>query len=53
MDIKEKILLDLFRRFAAEKIDFAFPTQTIYLENGNQEIPPSIKPSSEMAKRDF
>ncbi|MFT4326259.1 MAG: mechanosensitive ion channel family protein [Candidatus Woesearchaeota archaeon] len=31
MDIQEKINLALYRRFEKEKIDFAFPTQTIEL----------------------
>jgi len=34
MDIQQAINLELMRRFAAEGIEFAFPTQTIYLENG-------------------
>lgn len=32
MDVQEKALLDIYRKFTAEKIEFAFPTQTIYVE---------------------
>lgn len=32
MDSQQKVLLDIFRKFEEEKIDFAFPTQTIYVE---------------------
>lgn len=32
MDIKEKVLLDIFKKFAAEGVDFAFPSQSIYIE---------------------
>jgi len=33
MDAQQAINLDLMRRFETEGIEFAFPTQTIYLEN--------------------
>lgn len=32
MDLQEKVLLDIFRKFTQEGISFAFPTQTIYIE---------------------
>ena len=32
MDIQQKINLALFKKFAEEKIEFAFPTQTVYVE---------------------
>jgi small-conductance mechanosensitive channel len=32
MDIQQAINLGLFRRFAAEGIEFAYPTQTLYVE---------------------
>jgi small-conductance mechanosensitive channel len=32
MDVQQAINLELFRRFAAEGIEFAFPTQTIFVE---------------------
>jgi len=35
MDIQQAINLDLKRRFEAEGIEFAFPTQTILLEGGD------------------
>jgi len=33
MDIQESINLEIFRRFAEEGIEFAYPTQTIYVQN--------------------
>jgi len=33
MDVQQAINLELMQRFEAEGIEFAFPTQTIYLEN--------------------
>ena len=33
MDIQQAINLTLFRRFAEEKIEFAYPTRTVYLAN--------------------
>jgi len=36
MDIHQAINLELFRKFTEEGIEFAFPTQTIYLDKGNQ-----------------
>jgi small-conductance mechanosensitive channel len=32
MDFKQLILLDIFRKFSDEGIDFAFPTQSIFIE---------------------
>jgi len=32
MDVKEKINLEIYKAFAQEGIEFAYPTQTIYLE---------------------
>jgi small-conductance mechanosensitive channel len=32
MDVKQEINLAIFDKFAAEKIEFAYPTQTIVLE---------------------
>lgn len=31
LDVHEKINMDIFRRFSAEGIEFAYPTQTIYM----------------------
>jgi hypothetical protein len=31
MDIQQQINLELARKFEAEKIDFAYPTQTIHM----------------------
>ena len=33
MDVQQAINLELMQRFEAEGIEFAFPSQTIYLEN--------------------
>jgi small-conductance mechanosensitive channel len=33
MDIQQAINLEIFRRFTQEKIDFAFPSRTVYIEN--------------------
>jgi small-conductance mechanosensitive channel len=38
MDIQQEINLVLFRRFEAEGIEFAYPTQTIHLTAGQQTI---------------
>ncbi len=37
MNVQQAINLELKRRFDAESIEFAFPTQTIYLEGGGSE----------------
>jgi len=34
MDLQQAINLHIFRRFAEEGIEFAYPTQTLYLEGG-------------------
>jgi small-conductance mechanosensitive channel len=40
MSKKEKILLDIFKKFAAEGVEFAFPTQSIYVERlPSPEVP--------------
>lgn len=36
-DIQQQVNLELFRRFAAEGIEFAYPTQTVYVERGSGE----------------
>lgn len=33
MDLQEKVLLEIFKKFNAEGIDFAFPTQTLHIES--------------------
>jgi small-conductance mechanosensitive channel len=43
MDIQQAINLELMRRFAAEGIEFAFPTQTILLEGGETTQPGSCR----------
>ncbi len=37
MDLKQEILLEIYKKFAEEKVDFAFPSQSVYIE----KIPPS------------
>lgn len=32
MDIRQGINLEIYKKFAAEKIDFAYPTQTVFIE---------------------
>jgi small-conductance mechanosensitive channel len=34
MDLQEKVLIDIYRKFSAERIEFAFPTQTIHIAPG-------------------
>jgi small-conductance mechanosensitive channel len=41
MNIQEAINLAIFRRFKEEGIEFAYPTQTVFVEN----IPPDHKPN--------
>jgi small-conductance mechanosensitive channel len=36
MDIQQAINLGLFRRFQAEGIEFAYPTQTVFLDRGEE-----------------
>jgi MscS family membrane protein len=38
----QKLNLELKRRFDAEGIDFAFPSQTVYVKNGAQPGPPLV-----------
>ncbi len=38
MDIQQAINLELMRRFEIEGIEFAFPTQTIYLEGADSDL---------------
>ncbi len=39
MDIQQAINLDLFREFEKEGIEFAYPTQTLYIKNPSPESP--------------
>lgn len=32
MDLQEKILLEIFKKFSQEKVDFAYPTQSLLIE---------------------
>jgi small-conductance mechanosensitive channel len=39
MDIQQAINLEIFRRFSEEGIEFAFPTQSVFLEKGSGNAP--------------
>ncbi len=39
MDVQEAINLAIFRRFQEEGIEFAYPTQTIYIQSGAKDDP--------------
>lgn len=41
MDIQQRINFDIFERFSAEKIEFAYPTQTLLVQ-ANQSPPPPL-----------
>lgn len=41
MDIQERINLELYRRFEAEGIEFAYPTRTLYLHSEPSQPTPS------------
>lgn len=32
MDFQQKVLIDIYRKFAAEKVEFAYPSQSVYVE---------------------
>ncbi len=50
MEVQQAINLRIFEEFAAHKIEFAYPTRTIFIENGNRVESPdnavSNKPNS-------
>jgi small-conductance mechanosensitive channel len=39
MDVQQQILLEIYRKFTAEKVEFAFPSQSIYLEKYPEKMP--------------
>jgi small-conductance mechanosensitive channel len=39
MDLQQEINLQMLRRFAAEGIEFAYPTQTVFLGRANSAPP--------------
>jgi len=43
MDIHQNINLELFRRFGEEGIEFAYPTQTIFLESNQKVQTPAVE----------
>jgi small-conductance mechanosensitive channel len=50
MDVQQAVNLDMLRRFAAQGIEFAYPTQHLYLENVGTVYPAG--PSDPQAPRD-
>lgn len=46
MDVKQRILLAIIRRFEAERIGFAYPTQTLYLQSPRADAPSGDEASS-------
>jgi len=36
MDVQQRINIALYKRFAEEKIEFAYPTQTLFIEKGGE-----------------
>jgi Small-conductance mechanosensitive channel len=38
MDVQEAINLEIFRRFQQEGIEFAYPTRTLFIQNGKNEF---------------
>jgi len=32
MNIQERIVLEIFKKFGAEGVEFAFPTQSLFIE---------------------
>lgn len=39
MDAQQGVLQNIFEAFEKENIQFAYPTQTLFLENQNKEVP--------------
>jgi len=46
MLLQEEINLEIFRRFEEEKIEFAYPTQTLFLKNDSKTTNPQISDNS-------
>lgn len=42
MDVQQAINLEIYRRFAAEEIEFAYPTQTVLLQRRQTGVRPSV-----------
>ena len=38
MDVQESINLEIFRRFAQESIEFAYPTRTVFIRNSSEKV---------------
>lgn len=49
MDVQQAVNLSLLRRFAAEGIEFAYPTQTEYAKISKADAPPSLAPQRQNA----
>jgi small-conductance mechanosensitive channel len=39
MDVKQSILLEIFDEFIKNEIEFAYPTQSIFIENNRNPNP--------------
>lgn len=51
MDLQERVLLDIFKKFSDEQIEFAFPTQTLHVETVPVAKSHEVKSQSEMNPR--
>jgi len=51
LKISERVNLEVLRRFGAEGIEFAFPTQTLYHKSGDQDIHEAMSPPAPPRER--
>ena len=47
MDVQQFVNLELMRRFAIERIEFAYPTRHVYLESLGSKDPPAVRSSGQ------
>jgi small-conductance mechanosensitive channel len=47
MDVQQFVNLELMRRFAIERIEFAYPTRHVYLESLGVKDPPAVRSSGQ------
>jgi small-conductance mechanosensitive channel len=52
MDIQQAINLDIYERFEAEHIEFAYPTQTVLVQSGSPGEPKRLPPPGASSKPD-
>lgn len=43
MDIQQVLLLDIYKKFAQEKVEFAFPSQSVYVEKLPEMAPRTVR----------